>query len=189
MPDNLRNSKPPHLQHLHLHLHRTKAGPRPTFLMICGIAGSGKSSLVHSITSAYPSLRRLSIDSYIYAHHGLYDVDYPRNRYETYQLEAEEALRGELVATLERGDRDLVFAFSFAFRDVRDEWKGLIEGAGGRLVLVFLDVDAGELRRRVRERNNSAEKDGDSAFYVTEEVLERYIGGFERPCGEREIVL
>jgi hypothetical protein len=29
-------------------------------------------------------------------------------------------------------------------------------------------------------------KDGDSAFYVTEGVLERYIIGFDRPCGEGE---
>ncbi|KAB8067966.1 hypothetical protein BDV29DRAFT_185358 [Aspergillus leporis] len=88
--------------------------------MTCGIAGSGKSSLAHSIVSAYPSFKRLSIDSYIYSHHGLYDVDYPRERYEEYQLEAEEALRAELVAALERGDRGLILDFSFAFREVRD---------------------------------------------------------------------
>lgn len=79
--------------------------------------------------------------------------------------------------------------FSFAYRAVREEWKRLIEGSGGRWVLVFLDVDPAELRRRVRARNERVEKDGDSAFYVTEEILERYLTGFERPDGEGEIVL
>ncbi|KAE8371510.1 hypothetical protein BDV26DRAFT_275952 [Aspergillus bertholletiae] len=153
------------------------------------LLGSGKSSLAHSILSAYPSFRRFSIDSYVFSHHGLYDVDYPREQYEEYQLEAEAALRAELVTALTGGQVDLVLDFSFAFREVRDEWKGLIEASGGRWVLVFLDVDAAELRRRVQARNERVDKDGDSACYVTEEMLERYLVGFERPEGEGEIVL
>lgn len=194
---------------LHPHLYRTAADPRPVVLMTCGIAGrtpfphglalhifrpnllsgSGKSSLAHSIVSAYPSFHRLSIDYYVYSHHGLYDVDYPKERYEEYQLEAEKALRAELITALTRGQVDLVLDFSFAFRAVREEWKRLIEGLGGRWVLVFLDVNAAELRRRVQARNERVDKDGDSAFYVTEEILEQYLKGFERPHGEGEIVL
>ncbi|KAB8215698.1 P-loop containing nucleoside triphosphate hydrolase protein [Aspergillus novoparasiticus] len=171
------------------HLCRTAADPRPVVLMTCGIAGSGKSTLAHSIVSAYPSFRRLSIDSYIYSHHGLWNIDYPREQYEAYQLEAEEALRAELNSALTGGQVDLVLDFSFAYREVREEWKRLIEGSGGRWVLVFLDVDAAELRRRVQARNEKVDKDGDSAFYVTEEILERYLSGFERPDGEGELVL
>ncbi|KNG90635.1 ATP/GTP-binding protein [Aspergillus nomiae NRRL 13137] len=174
---------------LHPRLHRTAADPRPVVLMTCGIAGSGKSSLAHSIVSAYPSFHRLSIDYYVYSHHGLYDVDYPKERCEEYQLEAEKALRAELITALTAGQVDLVLDFSFAFRAVREEWKRLIEGLGGRWVLVFLDVDAAELRRRVQARNERVDKDGDSAFYVTEEILEGYLKGFERPHGEGEIVL
>ncbi|KAE8166018.1 P-loop containing nucleoside triphosphate hydrolase protein [Aspergillus tamarii] len=174
---------------LHSHLCRTAADSRPIVLMTCGIAGSGKSTLAHSIVSAYPSFHRFSIDSYVYSHHGLWDIDYPRDQYEEYQLEAEEALRTELISALSEGQVDPVLDFSFAYRAVREEWKRLIEGSGGRWVLVFLDVDPAELRRRVRARNERVEKDGDSAFYVTEEILERYLTGFERPDGEGEIVL
>jgi hypothetical protein len=45
------------------------------------------------------------------------------------------------------------------------------------------------LRRRVRERNALAVKDGDSAFVVTEQVLESFLLGFERPMGEEEVIL
>jgi hypothetical protein len=56
-------------------------------------------------------------------------------------------------------------------------------------VLAYLDVGADELRRRVRARNQLTVKDGDSAFFVTNEILESFLAGFERPTGEGEVVL
>lgn len=56
-------------------------------------------------------------------------------------------------------------------------------------MLVYLNADPAEIRRRVAAGNALIEKDGDSAFYLTEDVLERYIRGFERPVGEGEIVI
>lgn len=90
---------------------------------------------------------------------------------------------------LQQGSQNIILDFSFAFQATRDEWKALVEGAGGRWVLIFIEVDPDELRRRVRARNQLAVKDGDSAFYVTEQVLESFIAGFERPIGESEVVL
>lgn len=56
-------------------------------------------------------------------------------------------------------------------------------------MLVYLDVGADELRRRVRARNRLNVKDGDSAFFVTDEILESFLAGFQRPIGEDEVVL
>ncbi|EPS28938.1 hypothetical protein POX_f08012 [Penicillium oxalicum] len=168
---------------------RTEGDPRPVVVMTCGIAGSGKSSISKWIQSHHPSFQRLSIDSYIYNHHGLYGVDYPKEKYNDYQQEAVTALRSELAQLVQQGSRDAILDFAFAFQETRDEWKDLIEESGGRWVLVYLDVEPDELRRRVRARNQLAVKDGDSAFLVTEETLESFILGFERPIGEGEIVL
>ncbi|KAJ0422235.1 AAA domain-containing protein [Aspergillus carlsbadensis] len=170
-------------------LRRTRADPRPVVVMTCGIAGSGKSSLSKWITSAHPSFKRLSIDSYIYTHYGLYNIDFPKEKYNEYQEEAEAALRAELPALIQAGTHDAILDFSFAFQATRDEWKELIEEAGGRWVLAYLEVEDDELRRRVRERNALAVKDGDSAFVVTEQVLESFLMGFERPVGEEEVIL
>jgi len=41
----------------------------------------------------------------------------------------------------------------------------------------------------VRARNALAVKDGDSAFFVTEQVLESFLAGFERPDAEDEVIL
>ncbi|KAJ5683256.1 hypothetical protein N7462_006421 [Penicillium macrosclerotiorum] len=170
-------------------LQRTEADPRPVIAMTCGIAGSGKSSLSKWIVSNHPSFQRLSIDAYIYNHYGLYNVDYPANKYNSYQQEAENALRQELTRLVRQGTGDAILDFSFAFQETRDDWKSLIESSGGRWVLVYLDVEDDELRRRVRARNELDIKDGDSAFLVTQEILESFITGFERPISEGEIVL
>lgn len=163
----------------------TPSGWRLTQLSL----GSGKSSLSKWILSQHPTFERLSIDSYIYKRYGLYSVDYPAEKYSEYQEEAEEALRDELTSLLRHGARDVILDFSFAYQATRNEWKALVESQGARWVLVYLDVATEELRRRVLARNTLAVKDGDSAFPVTEEILERYIAGFERPIGEGEIVL
>ncbi|KAJ5519698.1 hypothetical protein N7463_000151 [Penicillium fimorum] len=170
-------------------IRRTDSDPRPIVMMTCGLAGSGKSSLSKWVLANHPSFERLSIDSYIYTKYGLYGVDYPNDKYQEYQDEAESALRSYLVRLLRQGSQDVILDFSFAFQETRDEWKSLIEGSGGRWVLAYLDVGVDELRRRVRARNQLTVKDGDSAFFVTNEILESYIAGFERPTGEGEVVL
>lgn len=72
--------------------------------------------------------------------------------------------------------------------EARNECKDLIEESGGRWVLAYLDVSVDELRRRVRVRNQLTVKVCDSAFSATNETLERFIAGFERPIGDSEVV-
>lgn len=153
------------------------------------LTGSGKSSLSKWILSNHPSFKRLSIDSYIYTKYGLYGVDYPKDKYSDYQDEAQSALQNELARLLRQGSQNAILDLSCAFQQTRDQWKKLIEESGGRWVLAYLDVDDDELRRRVRARNQLTVKDGDSAFFVTNEILESFLTGFERPIGEGEVVL
>ncbi|KAH2834957.1 hypothetical protein KXV85_005487, partial [Aspergillus fumigatus] len=101
-------------------IQRTSSDPRPVVLMTCAVAGSGKTTFAKSICSAYPSFTRLSIDAYVYSHHGLWNVDYPKEHYEKYQEEAEAALRQQLVHILQHDDANVVLDFSFAFREDRE---------------------------------------------------------------------
>lgn len=95
----------------------------------------------------------------------------------------------ELSRLLHQGFNDAILVISFIFQATRNEWKSLVERLGGRWVLVYLDVNAAELRRRVAVRNQLTVKGGNSAFLVTEDVLDICIAGFERPAGKGEIVL
>lgn len=56
-------------------------------------------------------------------------------------------------------------------------------------MLTYLDIGVDKLRWRVRARNQLAVKDGDSAFFVTNETFESFIAGFERPIAEGEVIL
>jgi predicted kinase len=77
--------------------------------------------------------------------------------------------------------------FSFWQRARRDDYKQLIEDAGGRWKLVYLKVDPAVLRQRLAER--SQRFDANAAFPITEDILTSYLSGFEEPNGEGEEVI
>jgi predicted kinase len=136
-----------------------------------------------------PQFTRLSVDKYIHAKHGFYGIDYPQSRYSEFQNEARIALRQELMDILRAPEGgDVVLDFAFAFKEDRDDWRKTIETAGGRWILVYFYADRDTLWRRIRERKAKG-LDADSAFEMTEEILDGYMSGFEVPRGEREIVL
>ncbi len=76
---------------------------------------------------------RMSIDTYIFEHHGTYGRDYPTNKYEDFQDEAETALKSQLGAILRVGIRDVVLDYSFYSKDTRDEYRDMIHEYGGGL--------------------------------------------------------
>lgn len=165
--------------------------------MTCGLSGSGKSTLAKTITRHLPNFTRLSIDAHIHQTHGLYKIDYPADKYGDYQDEARAAITTELKTLLARGERDVVLDLSFWNKAYREEYKTLIEGAGARWVLVFLDAGREVLWERVTKRREKRDaldekdkgRDGDSAFDVDGDVFEMYLAGFERPDGEGEVVV
>lgn len=156
----------------------------PLVVMMCGVAGSGKTTFAGRLEER--GFVRLSIDEEIWATHGRYGIDYPIEMYEQLKAEAELKLRNELVVLVGE-KRDVVIDFSFWQRKRRDEYKKLIEDAGGEWKLVYLKVDPKEIRERLRIR--SQRFDANAAFTITDEILNSFLNGFEVPSGEGEIVL
>lgn len=95
--------------------------------------GSGKSTLAKSITEAFPSFVRFSIDQYMFEHYGIYGRDFPPEMYEPYQDEAEAALKGQLRQILTTGSNDIVLDYSFWSRKTRDEYRAIVDAEGGGL--------------------------------------------------------
>lgn len=152
-------------------------------------AGSGKSTLSKNIVDTLPNFARLSIDQLLYAAHGLYGVDYHTSLYEDYQIEAGDKYVAELRRLLSnKPPTNLVLDRSFYARSDRDDYRRLIAELSGRCVLVYFDATKEVLWRRIRERTARG-RDADSAFDVTEEILDGYLTGFERPNGEGEVVI
>ncbi|KAH6962701.1 hypothetical protein DER45DRAFT_551763 [Fusarium avenaceum] len=82
------------------HLTKTSNDTRPVVVMTCGIAGAGKSTLAIAIVSRLPNFTRLSNDQFIYESHGLYNIDYPADKYFVYQDEASRQLIAKLESLL-----------------------------------------------------------------------------------------
>jgi predicted kinase len=126
------------------------------------------------------------VDAYIHEKHGLYGVDYPHSQYSDYQDEARRALRERLVEVMQNQEGgDVVLDSAFAFKEDRHNWRELISKAGGRSVLVYLDANRDVLWRRIQQRQAKT-RNADSAFEITEEILDGYLKGFEVPKGEGE---
>lgn len=102
-----------------------------TVVMTCGSSGSGKSTLAKSITAIFPSFIRLSIDRYIFEHHGVHGKDFHPDKYGVYQEEAEAALKEQLRQILAAGSRDLVLDYSFWSKGTRDEYRDIVDVEGG----------------------------------------------------------
>jgi len=151
---------------------------------MCGVAGAGKTTYAQGLEAA--GFTRLSVDKEIWHRFGRFGVDYPPERYEEHSAVAREAVRRRLLECIAEG-RDVVVDSSFWQRSRRDEYKRLIEAAGGRWRLIHLDAAPEVLRRRLAAR---AERfDADAAFEITGELLDRYLASFEPPIGEGEEVI
>jgi predicted kinase len=155
----------------------------PLVVMMCGVAGSGKTTFSQLLEKE--GFVRLSIDEEIWAVNGRYGIDFPLEKIEEYKKVAESKLRNYLIELI-HDKQQVVIDFSFWDRARRDQYKQLIEKAGGKWKLIYIQVHPDDLRERLKKRNKRFDA---NAFPITEEVLTSYLNGFEIPKGEGEIVI
>ncbi|KAI1271281.1 ATP/GTP-binding protein [Xylaria sp. FL0933] len=168
---------------------RTGADPRPVVVMTCGIAGSGKSTLSKALVAAHPNFERLTLDGILAEKHGIFGVDYAPEKYPAYLDEAAEECLTRLRRLLTEGSKDVVFDRAFWNKPDRDEAKKLIESLGARWVLVYLKApDKATLWQRICKRRE-VELNADSAYLITQDVLDMYCSGFEEPVDEGAITV
>ncbi|GAA0339521.1 hypothetical protein GCM10008967_32330 [Bacillus carboniphilus] len=156
----------------------------PLVIMMCGVAGSGKTTYAQHLEKE--GFVRLSIDEEIWKVNGRYGIDYPVEKYGDYQVEAETRLRNRLLHLIQNKQK-VVIDFSFWQKAKRDEYKHLIEEAGGVWELVYLKVSPEVIRKRLDVRNKRF--DANAAFPITEDILTSYLSGFEAPIDEGEVVI
>ncbi|KAJ2988596.1 hypothetical protein NUW58_g3887 [Xylaria curta] len=169
-------------------LQRTEDDPRPVVVMMCGIAGAGKSTLSKALVSAHPQFHRLTLDGILAKRHGIFGVDYAPEKYSAYLDEAAEECKEQLTRLLTEGS-DVVFDRAFWNQEDRDEAKEIIERLGARWVLVYLKApDKATLWQRICRRRE-IELNADSAYLITQDTLDMYWNGFEEPVDEGATVV
>ncbi len=85
-----------------------------------------------------------------------------------------------------RQRRNMVLDRSFYAKEDRNAYKAMVEEAGGRWILVYLNADRPLLWKRICERRAKG-VNADSALEISEELLDRYLVSFEPPADEGEI--
>ncbi|GGS92853.1 hypothetical protein GCM10010156_58860 [Planobispora rosea] len=162
--------------------HVTGPGDEPgrSVVLMCGIAGSGKTTYAQALERR--GYVRLSIDESIWERFGRDGALFDPQEYEEHKAATEEMLWHELVRLMRAG-RSVVLDYSFWQRAKRDRYKALIEDHGYRWELVYLKADPETLRRRLAVRNAL---EGANCVTVSEDLLQRYLAGFEEPAGEGE---
>ncbi|MED1203663.1 AAA family ATPase [Heyndrickxia acidicola] len=165
-------------------LNREKDEQNPLVVIMCGIAGSGKTAFSQKLEKA--GFVRLSIDEEVWSSNGRYGIDYPIEKYREYLDYAHIRLRNKLV-TFIHNKAQVVVDSSFWRKSERDEYKLLIETAGGKWRLIYLKVHPNKLRERLKIR--SSRFDANAAFPITEELFLSFLHGFEVPNGEGEMVI
>jgi len=154
-----------------------------TVVLLVGLTGSGKTTYARELEAA--GMVRLCVDEEVHARHGRYGVDYPEHEYREREAPVVAEVRERLVEMVAAG-RSVVLDYGLWTRAERDEWKRLVEAAGGRWRLIYLDVPREVLLRRLAERNRRSDA---NALTVTESALDDFVARFEPPSGEGEEVV
>ena len=164
-------------------IHRERNDVTPLVVMMCGVAGSGKTTFSQILEKE--GFIRLSIDEEIWATKGRWGIDFHMDKFEDYRKDAERKLRNRLIKLIQH-KQQVVIDFSFWDRVRRNQYKKLIEDSGGKWKLIYLKVHSNDLRERIKLRNQRFDA---NSFHISEELLTSYLNGFEVPRGEGEFVI
>jgi predicted kinase len=157
---------------------------QPEVVLMCGLAGSGKTMYAKGLERK--GYVRLSVDEEVWRRFGRYGIDYEPAQYEQYSEVARQALQDQLLILIAEG-RNIIVDSSFWQQSRRDQYKRLVEQAGGRWRLIYLQADPELLRRRLTAR--AARFDANAAFPITDDLLAQYLDNFEPPADEGEEII
>jgi predicted kinase len=155
----------------------------PVAYLLSGLTGSGKTTFAKNLEKT--GVVRLCVDEEVFARHGRYGIDYPEHEYFERERPIVTEVRQRMVA-LVRAGRSVVLDYGLWRRSERDDYKRLVEGAGGRWRLLYFKVDRDELLRRLNRRNDRGDA---NALTVTTAALDDFIARFEPPSGEGEEIV
>jgi predicted kinase len=159
------------------------ASDKPLVYLLAGLTGSGKTTFAKTLEAS--GVVRLSVDEQVFARHGRHGIDYPEHEYPARERPVVEHTRQRLVELIRTG-HSVVLDYGLWRRSEREDYKHLVEHAGGRWRLLYFPADRHELLRRLTERNRGHDA---NALTVTDRMLDEFIARFEAPSNEGEEIV
>jgi predicted kinase len=161
----------------------TTSPSAPLVYLLAGLTGCGKTTFAKTLEAA--GVVRLSVDEEVFARHGRYGIDYPEHEYRARERPIVEQIRQRMVELIRAG-RSVVLDYGLWRRTEREDYKRLVQRAGGRWRLLYFPVDRDELLRRLTDRNRRQDA---NALAVTNTALDEFIARFEPPSNEGEEII
>ncbi|QFG67916.1 AAA family ATPase [Ornithinimicrobium pratense] len=145
----------------------------PRVVLMCGPAGSGKSTVARRLEAA-GGMTRLSYDQEAW-NRGLRAMPLPHDA----DNELDAHLRQHLIRLLDQG-RDVVLDFSFWSRAMRDDWRRLVARYGITAETIYMATDKETCMDRIRARVLTHGDD----FPLEPDVAAHYFNHFQPPTEE-----
>lgn len=147
-----------------------------TLFLICGLPGSGKTTLAKKLEVTEKALR-LSPDEWI--SEILLD---PNNISELNRLRSPtESIQWELAKKVLSLGTNVILEWGFWSQEEREYYRKEAESIGAKVKLYYLNVEISEIWNRISKRNSNLPK---GTFHVTKHDLEIWAKSFEPPAHE-----
>jgi len=148
----------------------------PTLFLICGLPGSGKTTLARQLELSQPALR-LSPDEWI--------VQLLADVTDTAELDRlrtpVESIQWQVTKRVLTLGMDVVLEWGFWSREERAHYRAEAEALGARVELRYLEVGRDELWARLAKRNANLPP---GTFIVTQDQLNLWWSWFEVPTAD-----
>lgn len=144
----------------------------PTLFLMCGLPGSGKTTLARRLEREHAALR-LTPDEWLAA--------LALDPFDEAKRAAIEAIQWQVAARALELGANVVLDFGFWSRRERDEFRARAALLGASAEVRFLDAARSELSTRLARRNAAPPA---GSVRVTEAQLDEYLSSFEAPGPE-----